>query len=350
MKNPIRPQVKWLAAIPIVAIWMSVPAVAQFQNPFQAAKDAYNKAKQQLQAQQQSAPTPGTQPANTPGPPPTSIAASGVSAQGAAAPWIPPSDAATTGKVAAPPGPLDPSKLPDVAGIHVGIPTDEVTGLIKKLHPNATFQPEIGFIRGSGIAVADRQQAGTWAQSSAGAMVDNINVDYTWTPNKPTVFMVKRNLPYPQPLVHQTLVDALRQKYGKEIQADGASASIKVVTDDNIAAMWWLFDEQGHPVPRGPVTGHEPYGCIYVQEGQAYNKAVMDYLNHSLPPATFCDSVILLYVQFEPGPVVHSTTTYLVDLALLRRSAVATGDWARAGAEKQHQDEQQKAKQAKPAF
>jgi hypothetical protein len=340
---------KWLAAILTFVTWIATPAVAQLQNPFQAAKDAYNKAKQQLQGQQQPAATPGAPPASTPSQPLASNA-SGVPAQGAAAPWTPPSDAATTGKVAAPAGPLDPSKLPDVAGIHVGIPSDEVTGIIKKLHPNATFQPEIGYIRGSGIAVADKQQAGTWAQSSVTqALVDNINVDYTWTPNKPTAFLIKRSLPYPQPVVHQTLVDALRQKYGKEIQADGASASITVVTDDNIAAMWWLFDEQGHPVPRGPVTGHEPYGCIYVQEGQAYNKVVMDYLNHSLPAASFCDSVILLYVKFEPGPV-HSTTTYLVDLALLRRSAVATGDWARAGAQKQHQEEQQKANQAKPSF
>jgi hypothetical protein len=340
---------KWLAAILVFVTWIATPALAQLQNPFQAAKDAYNKAKQQLQGQQQPAVTPGAPPANTPSQPLASNA-SGVPAQGAAAPWAPPSEAAATGKVAAPAGPLDTSKLPDVAGIHVGIPSDEVTGIIKKLHPNATFQPEIGYIRGSGIAVADKQQAGTWAQSSVTqALVDNINVDYTWTPNKPTAFLIKRSLPYPQPVVHQVLVDALRQKYGKEIQADGASASTTVVTDDNIAAMWWLFDEQGHPVPRGPVTGHEPYGCIYVQEGQAYNKVVMDYLNHSLPAASFCDSVILLYVRFEPGPV-HSTTTYLVDLALLRRSAVATGDWARAGAQKQHQEEQQKANQAKPSF
>jgi hypothetical protein len=340
---------KWLAATLIPVAWIAAPAFAQLQNPFQAAKDAYNKAKQQLQGQQQPASNPGAPPANTPQPL-ASNAASGVPAQGGAAPWTPPSDAATTGKVATPAGPLDPSKLPDVAGIHVGIPGDEVTGIIKKLHANATFQPEFGFIRGSGIADTGKQPAGIWAQSSVTqALVDSINVDYTWTPNKPTAFLIKRSLPYPQPVVHQTLVDALRQKYGKEIQADGASASITVVTDDNIAAMWWLFDEQGHPVPRGPVTGHEPYGCMYVREGQAYNKVVMDYLNHSLPPATFCDSLILLYVQFEPGPV-HSTTTYLVDLALLRRSAVATGDWARAGTQKQHQEEQQKANQAKPSF
>jgi hypothetical protein len=338
----------------------AVPAFAQFQNPINAARDAYNKAKQQQQqppSQQGQQPNPQTQPASTTaGPVGTPAQRSAAGDQGVAAPWTPSSGpAGATGVAAAQVGPLDPAKLPDVAGIHVGTPIDEIPGLLKKLHPNVTFQPQIGYIRGSGIAVPDKQQAGVWAQAPlTPALVDSIYVDYTWAPNKLVAFMIKRDVSYPQPVAHQNLVNALRQKYGKEIQADGASPANTGQTDidGNIVGMWWLFDEQGHPVPRGQAIDNNPYGCIYAQEGgQGYNRMVMDYLNKDLPPANFCDSVILLYVKFNTNLTnVFNTATWLVDKGLMRRAATATGDWARAGAQKQHQQEQQKANQAKPTL
>ena len=279
------------------------------------------------------------------------VAAPGAAAQGAAAPRTPPSGASPTSTPAAPAGPLDPSKLPDIAGIHIGTPIDQIPALIKKVHADATIQPQVGYIRAVGIAVPDKQLAGVMGQAHVSpTMVDTIDVDYTWTPNKPVAFLVQRDVSYPQPLLHQNLLDALRQKYGKEIQAEGSSPANTGETniDDNITAMWWLFDEQGRPIPRGPVVNHEPYGCIYVPaNGQGYSQMVGSYLNKTLAPAGFCDSVIVLYAQFGVGQI-GMTSTVLVDLALLRRSAAATGDWARAGTQQQQQQEMQKANQAKP--
>jgi hypothetical protein len=119
---------------------------AQFQNPIQAAKDAYNKAKQQArqqkqqgqqqgqQGQQQNAPQPAAQPANSPNQPaagqpgaagqPAPSAASG----GDAVPFSPDSGATTGGNATAGSAaafasnaPPDFSKLPDIGGtVRVG--------------------------------------------------------------------------------------------------------------------------------------------------------------------------------------------------------------------------------------
>jgi hypothetical protein len=94
-------------------------------------------------------------------------------------------------------------------------------------------------------------------------------------------------------------VDALRQKYGKELCVHASvpnHPTDEPENDGQIDAMWWVFDEQGHLLPPGP-HHNSAYGCVSEREGgQGYNQMVINYLNNSLPAATFCDSVIVLYV------------------------------------------------------
>ena len=247
-----------------------------------------------------------------------------------------------TGNVAKPTGPLDPSKLPDVAGIHLGLTSAEVTPILQKLHPGAPLQVQSNG-QGkppSGVLVS----VGTAIPLSG----DNIMVDYTFEPNKPqTVYFISRDFTYAQPIARDNLVDALRQKYGKESNA--------VMANGGVSALWWLFDEQGQVIHTTNIDhAGAPFGCQgdYAQgDGvNLYRNLISDDFHNGLAAATYCDSVIVLHVGLDASTTVKNTHTILLDRALMRRSAVAAGEWQKAEAQKQRQEDLQKANQAKPSL
>src|ERR1700675_3467835 len=135
MLNPVMRTVRLTVAVIFVAVsFVSLRAGTQFQNPIQAAKDAYNKAKQQQrQGQPQSQPT-AAQPANTPNQPASAQPKTAPNTAGASSPTQVPS---------APPTGLDPSKLPDVVGIHLGMSPQEVLTKMRPLSP-ASRDPDLG--------------------------------------------------------------------------------------------------------------------------------------------------------------------------------------------------------------
>jgi hypothetical protein len=354
MQKPFVLKLKLLVVVSIFAACFIAPAFAQFQNPIQAAKDAWNKAKQQQQ------PQPAAQPANAPAAAPANAASQPASAPPANAPspsaaptdaqsagtvWTPPSDTSTTGKVAAPVGPLDPSKLPDIGGVHIGATSAEVTPVLQKLHPGAPLQT---IANGQGKPPSGvRLSVGTAIPISA----DNILVDYTYEPNKPqTVYFIFRYVRYVQPIAKQNVIDALRQKYGKETES--------VTTGGiGITGMVWLFDEQGHVVYATASTASTtgtPFGCQgdYAENDglNFYLGAQRDDFNNHLAPATYCDALIELHVALGGVSEIETTQSVLMDRGLLRRSGIAIGEGQKAEAAKQHQIELQKANQAKPSL
>jgi hypothetical protein len=355
MRKSILRKLSFVMVAPMFAACFVAPAHAQFQNPIQAAKDAYKKAKQQqtgstTASQPASAPAAApantaSQPASTPPANAPAPSAAPADAQGAGTVWTPPSDTATTGKVAAPVGPLDPSKLPDVGGIHIGATSAEVTPVLQKLHPGAPLQT---IANGQG-----KPPSGVRLNVSTGIPTswDTILVDYSYEPNKPqTVYFVSRSVRYVQPIARQNVLDALRQKYGKETE-DVTTGGV------GITAVVWLFDEQGHVVyttPSTASTNGTPFGCQGdYAEGDGLNLylgAQRDDFNNHLAPATYCDSLIELHVALGGVSQIDTTQSVLIDKGLLRRSGVAIGEGQKADAAKQHQIDLQKANQAKPSL
>jgi hypothetical protein len=183
---------------------------------------------------------------------------------------------------------------------------------------------------------------------------DNILVDYTFDSSKQTVYAVSRDVTYVQPVAKQNLVDGLRQKYGKETAAGTAQMLRAPANDGEIEVMWWLFNEQGQVVHPGNVDSdkHAPYACPgdYAAPDivNLYRDLYRKDENNQVRTATFCDSVISLHVNMEGQQSVRVTRTVLIDFALLRRSALALGEFEKGQAQQQHQNEVQKANQAKP--
>ena len=342
MRNTIgRKLLPFVLLTTLAACFNAAPAFAQF-NPIQAAKDAWNKAKQQQQQGQQPASQPASAPANTSSQPSSaqpansgaqpapSSTSTGDSGQGGGAPWKPPSD--TPAAAAAPAGPLDPAKLPDVVGIHMGMPREEVPGILLKLHPGNPLQPE-----GPDTAAGLSFSADLPGKSGG----DNIHVEYTLPPDRQRVYYIYRYVNYKELMPNENIIASLRQKYGKE--------TLDTVNGGRI--FMWLFDEQGHAIPPDKNAKQQsPYGCSTDDASgeMLFLSQVRSYTHGGLPPATFCDSVIMLTVQFSTGDVSNVILTTFEDKALLRREVTAAGEAAKAEGQRQQQQQLKNAQQTKP--
>jgi hypothetical protein len=259
-------------------------------------------------------------------------------------PWTPP---AATPPAAA--GPLDPAKLPDVGGVHIGASSAEVPAVLHKLFPGAELHAQFN---GQG-----KPPSGVAVGVGGGPPVndfDNMLVNYTFDSDRQLVYAITRDVQYRQVIAKQRLIDALRAKYGQETAA--VTCCALSANDAETDGMYWLFDETGRVVhPANYVSqAHAPYGCGADMAASdvvnAYRDLNRRYLRNELPAATFCDSVIVLWVKFNGAGAnpVRRATTVLFDFALARRSAIALGDLERGLARQQKQDEVRKANEAKP--
>ena len=323
-------------------------ALAQ-QNPLQAIKDTLNKAKQELQNKLPSGSSPNSgaaRPASaavqTPAAPTTIGArpATSATASGGTV-FTPPADEA-----AKPAGPLDPTKLPDVGGVHIGMSMDETLPILKKLHPGAPVQP---------VAHGHDEPLSAnliLVETAIPRSEDSVYVNYTL--DKQIVFAVNRDTRYAQGIAIQNVIDALRKKYGPESAA--LNGNYPPHNDGEITKMWWLVDEQGNvlqKVKMNPDT-YTPLGCASNYEGFEVISQVRSLYRDAegnKAAATYCDSLIYLYVEVGDGSgaqIVSSTRTFLIDNALMRRSSLAFAQGLRAQSQQKKKQELQNANRAKP--
>jgi hypothetical protein len=366
---------------------------AQIQNPIKAARDAYNKAKEQAQqqgqqqkqqpqqqgqqGQQQSAPQTGSQPINAPSQPSSAGQPAPAAAGGGDAVPFSPDSGATTGAAAtagsaaafASNAPPDFAKLPDIGGaLRVGLTNEEAEAAMLKMHPGfkvvplpdarATFRPL------SRDAINPPFQALQGYFGIDSTLVDLSYAYYTMPPTKQQAFAVTRSYPYPAPGIDRVkLVAALRQKYGPETKAIHAFAGTpQGVGDGLIQQMYWVYDEQGHVISSNKDTSapyDAPFGCLPMAElqglsGNIWINMANQYRLNTLPPANFCDTVVVLKVSLggptQLSPNVITTITEIDDHALLRRDVQIAGDAAKAESQKQQQQQLDQSKQAKPSL
>jgi len=308
------------------------------QNPFQSVRDALTKAKQELQQSTTSTAPSGTAPS----------ASTTAMAPASTGVFVPPSDPPS--KLA---GPLDPAKLMDIGGIHIGMPIVETLPLLRKLHPDTPPQPQTA----GGNEPMSAYQVNWSAHHPPPS--DNFWVNYTFDTLQ--VLSVFRAVGYEPQISKATLVDALRKKYGPETAAMNGDDLPK--SDNDITKMWWVSDEQGivmHPANLSKIT-YTPYGCVaYATYGydvtSSYRSSFRNIQGGNLSAETFCDSTIILYIEFDNGSsagradstLVVNSRSGLFDNALLRRSTIAWAHHLDTQAQKQKQQSLQNSNQAKP--
>jgi hypothetical protein len=207
-----------------------------------------------------------------------------VAASPSSAPQAPASGSALGGVQLppAPPGGLDPSKLPDILGIHIGTPTEKVIAQLNSLYPRVRNErgtqmfgpggygvgadvaaPGLGFLKYAptndppyvASAMYSRPFSDPCPSSPTGCQSnDEIRAIFSGPPVKVLV-RLERVTAYGsgQPTTTANLKAALAQKYGPSF------------TEDPPLTLNWAFDEQGKALPAPP----KPISCrgIISQQG-----------------------------------------------------------------------------------
>ena len=346
-----------LSTVLLAAISFPAALHAQFQNPITAAKDAYNKAKaqqkQQQQQQQQQQQKTGQAPAAQQG-------ASGQSTSSTsdnAAPWVPPgsapvttSAAASTTAAAAAAVKLDPSKMPDIVGVHLGMTATEALAAAHRAYGDDMFVE----MKADFWPTAVKPDYGFNIHSRAPGNFKDLSLSFTAPPAQQTVWKVDR-MTQKLHTNRDTLIAALRQKYGKESFAWQNGATDTAVTNDKlITGMLWLYDEQGNHVPMPDKTVFTRMGDIdeCTSMVNTTNEPVMpkdtDWVNRITP---WCAAhYVALSVSFPQTDIVEYTTTSMIDVPLAIRNARAGDAWLRDYANRVHQEDVQRSKENKPTL
>jgi len=225
------------------------------------------------------APAPAAAPAT-----PATDTAPAVAASPSPAPQAPASGSALGGVQlpTVPPGGLDPSKLPDIVGIHIGTPTEKVIAQLNSLYPRVRNErgtqmfgpggygvgadvatPGLGFLKYAptndppyvASAYYSRPFSDPCPSSPTGCQSnDEIRAIFSGPPEKVLV-RLERATSYGsgQPTTTANLKAALAQKYGPNF------------TEDPPMTLNWAFDEQGKALPAPP----KPVSCrgIISQQG-----------------------------------------------------------------------------------
>ena len=331
---------KSVFAVVLVASLSVLNAAAQIQNPIQAAKDAYNKAKQQQQQQQNQKPQQPasqgqpTQPANAP------VQSDATAADSTAANGSP----EALKKIAAS------SQFVDIVGVKLGMTPEQATAAIKAY--KSTFKIEVLNTRlfhpgSEQFLRVPRYISGYEPNSPNG--YEWITVEFTQPPSPPLVSQIQRSVEFPssQPVMASTLLESLRKKYGQEnfSQADTSA---------------WVYDLNGKLLSRlgnaqpcigmDVVNGGLPRGT---GEPGDYRQISLDTTAPNRLPRRVNSSACVPYVAFvahavgegiAPNSQLVMLTTTLQSGALVYNSGRATYNWLKGEADAKAKEQEDAAK------
>jgi len=206
--------------------------------------------------------------------------------------------------------------------------------MLLKMYPGNPVRPEgPDTVQGMGIINID-------LPGKSGS--DNVHLEFTLPPGKQQVYFIERMVSYKQQMSRDNVMASLHQKYGQQIYED---------TNGRSGGMFWLFDEQGHAIPPDKNSPHSaPYGCDTddAAERGLFHNQVNAYLHGNLPPASYCDGLVVLHITVAEESLVNTIFTRVEDRALLRREVIAAGEAAKNKNQQQQQQNLKNAQQAKP--
>jgi hypothetical protein len=338
MRNLIVRKFNLLILVSTIAACLVIPLAfaQQIQNPIQAAKDAYNKAKRQQQ--QTEAPS-----ANSPSQPAAQGSSSSVSSGDCCSPKAMKKIADSLGYL-------------DIVGVKLGMGPEQAFAAIKanpKLKIdiiNARLErPGVqGFVRVPGWAVAHTVNPNrlnvNFVQPDGSA--EAMGLEFTTPPSPPMVAKIVRVVTFPrgQPVAASNLVEALRKKYGQESYSDGGRRV-------------WIFDASGKQVTRVPTADERlcmpsttlrdfPNSNIPTPDDLARDGGTLDLAATTLDdhqigiserlsicrPYTFVESYGI-GEDIAPNTLMRDMTVTMQSGALMYNSRKATHDWLQGQAD-----------------
>ncbi|MBP1621995.1 MAG: hypothetical protein H6Q07_15 [Acidobacteria bacterium] len=300
----------------------------------------------QVQPQSQSQPSPQNQQLPSQAQPQMSAALNEPASGGQAQPWTPPADNSNAQRVA-----LDPLKMPDVVGVHLGMTPQEALDALRKLYPKDLYQkmPDTAW------PAAQKPDFGYNVLSSEPSNSPDVYLSFTAPPNPQVVWRVTR-FTRRMHINHATLLAALREKYGKETVAFTESDSHSVTDDRRMADLYWLYDERGGRIPMPPAAAFPRIGnileCVGPGAAATNPQPVMptdvDLIKNQYQ--NWCASFVGVHISIGSQDIVETTFTEMLHVPLAMRTAHAAAVWQRDLAERAHKEDLERSKQAKPSF
>lgn len=236
-------------------LFVAVPARAQVQNPIQAAKDAYHKAKQQSQQLKQQGQTQNQQFAPTQTAGNDCCSADAMKKYAAAASFL------------------------DIVGISLGMTPKQASAALKAY--NATYKTWVvntrldrpsnpqGFVRVPRYIFAQSPN-----MNASNGQIEHITIQFTSPPNPPVVQEVERYVQFHvgEPVLASNLMDSLRKKYGQENSGNPGDPT-------------WVYDANGKLLTQvpNPAVNCQPTGNVdsFIVQGDATHDAQDGGLNLS---------------------------------------------------------------------
>jgi len=305
-------------------------ASAQIQNPIKGVKEAIKKVREESARK-----PPQTAPA-------TAAPPKGSTPPAAAAPWTPPADNPNAPAIV-----LDPLKLPDVIGVHLGMTPAQAVAALRKQYPKDIYED---FVVDWWPNTVKPNTGYTVLSSQPGNEAD-AHLSLTAPPGPQVVWKVVR-FSYRMHINHATLLMALRQKYGKEAVAYQESDQHPVTDDRRMSDLYWLFDERGArvPMPSAASLGFSTIAQCVFGTSQPVMPTDDETFTRPWADVEVCKSFVTVHVSISSQEIVEDTVTQVMDVPLAIRTARASAAWLRDVAEKKRQEELEKSKAAKPVL
>jgi hypothetical protein len=268
-------------------------------------------------------------------------------AAGPAEPWTPPANGSPAASRVAPIK-LEPDKMPDVIGVHLGMDPKEALAVLRAHYPKNLFTPYT-----NNLAIFPQPVFQGVIVNSLDNSSQEMNFITTLPPDKQAVWNVSR-ITTRMHINRETLLAALRTKYGKESVAF-AGGNQAASSDAEIVSMLWLFDESGRHVALPSLSAATTAtGCAGIGPGTPGSAFLINEAQGNSPfsaNAWCATSYVGVHVDIgSTQPIVETVNTVMTDLPLAFRTSHSTAVWYRAQAERARQQDLEKSKQAKPVF
>ncbi|HZR32975.1 MAG TPA: hypothetical protein VFA76_14110 [Terriglobales bacterium] len=222
-------------------------------------------------------------------------------------------------------------RTPDLMGIYPGMPASAARAQLQKRSSTVNVRSAWPADSGFGLNISDPTGR------------EGTNVNLTLAPNDPMVWWITRSQAYQNPgppLMLNTVLTALREKYGKETMThDQGGGGLYV---------FWIFDQSGKLLATADPTLQ---GC---NSGQ-----FSLYMRNGLPPAptqveqTCFKSYFAVKASFNSASadgMLNSYTVELVNLPYAYRAAMNTANEKKAADQKAQQELKKRGEQNKPSF
>jgi hypothetical protein len=253
--------------------------------------------------------------------------------------------------------------MPDIVGIHLGMPKNEAMAVLRREYPQAQIFPAP--ISWPGLpsppqeayradpakvvtrsAIVNAGNAGCTGQGSP----DQVQVDFTPPPNPPVVDKMRRCNWSAKAMNRDVVLSALREKYGKETVAFGFQNLI-ATRDSDIRQLYWLFDEAGRPAPLPSQVDGFTLQCLDREFYVADVQRLDELTGQELSPWCVSSGVGVIVELSEwdnDRNLVPYIRSHMTDLPLTLRELKNTRTWWLAELERRRKEEIEKSKQQKP--